>query len=473
MNAAQSATRTQPGSTPTLSRRLAAYARTFQLEDAPADVIAAAKLCILDALGIGFASTTFEFAKRSAAGIVDVAGEGGHAVIGMDLRLPLRDAALLNGILIHGLDFDDTHLASVIHASASAVPVMLSEGARQRVTGRRALAAYLLAVEVDARIGQFAGGWWQKAGFHPTGMVGIFGATLAAAYLREASESALTHAQGLALSMAAGSMEFLEDGTWNKRFHPGWAASSAITAAALAAHGFASPDRAYEGRFGLFRSFLGAHAPDFAHDMLATWGDTWEMRNVAVKPYPVCHFNHACGDAALALRAEHGFELDEIESIIVRVHQNQMPVVCEPLAAKRRPQNEYDAKFSLPYFVAACLVRERFTLTELETASRTDTRILSLCDRTTCEQDAESAFPDYFSGAVEIVLRDGRRLTRREQVNRGTAARPLTSAEIERKFFANAQLVASYEQAAAVRDAVMVLDRAPDLSPLLQALAAS
>ncbi len=476
MNAAQPVAGMQSSATPTLSQRVAAYAQAFTLENVPADVIATAKLCILDALGIGFASTTFEFAERSAAGIADLAdfaGEGGHVVIGKDLRLPLRDAALLNGILIHGLDFDDTHLASVIHASASAVPVMLAEGARQRVTGRRALAAYLLAVEVDARIGQFAGGWWQKAGFHPTGMVGIFGATVAAGYLREATESALTHAQGLALSMAAGSMEFLEDGTWNKRFHPGWAASSAITAAALAAHGFASPHRAYEGRFGLFRSFLGERAPDFERDMLATLGSSWEMRNVAVKPYPVCHFNHACGDVALALRAEHGFAVGEIESIVVRIHRNQMPVVCEPEAAKRRPRNEYDAKFSLPYFVAACLVRERFTLEELETSSRTDPEILSLCDRITCEHDAESAFPEYFSGAVEVVLRDGRRLARRERVNRGTAARPLTSAEIERKFFANAQLVVSNAQAAKVRDAVMELDRAPDLSRLLLALAAS
>ena len=187
---------------PSLSRRLARFAHAFELRHAPTDVVDMAKLCVLDALGIAFASTRFEFARRSQAGISAVAGAGEHVLIGLRERLPMRDAALLNGILIHGLDFDDTHPASVVHASASALPVVLTEGRRQRVTGARALAAYLLAVEADARIGMHAGGWWQKVGFHPTAVVGVFGATLAAGYLQSQTEQALVYGQGLALSMS-------------------------------------------------------------------------------------------------------------------------------------------------------------------------------------------------------------------------------------------------------------------------------
>jgi len=454
-----------------LSQRLAAHAAAFELDAAPADVVEAAKLCILDALGIGLASTTFAFAHRSLAGVAALAGAGDHAVIGTDRRYGTRDAALLNGILIHGLDYDDTHPASVVHASASAVPVMLAEGLRNRASGARALAAYLLAVEVDGRLGQHAGGWWQKVGFHPTGVVGAFGAAIAAGYLQRADASVLAHAQGLVLSMASGSMEFLEEGAWTKRFHPGWAAACGITAATLAAHGFESPRRAYEGRFGLFNTYLGSHAPDGTEAVLAGLGDSWEMRNVAIKPYPVCHFNHACGDAVLALRAEHGFDSSEIVSVTARIHENQMPVVCEPAAAKRRPQSDYDAKFSLPYFIAACLVRGRFGLAELDDDSRRDPQILALCDRIRCEHDAATAFPKYFSGYVEILLRDGRRLVRREQVNRGAAARPLTVAEIEQKFFANAELAVPSSQAEQLRDAVLGIDRAADLTPLCAALA--
>lgn len=454
-----------------VSCRLARFAHSFELRHAPADVVDAAKLCVLDALGIAFASTRFEFARRSQAGISAVAGPGEHVVIGVRERLPLRDAALLNGILIHGLDYDDTHPASVIHASASALPVLLAEGRRQRVSGARALASYLLAVEADARIGLHAGGWWQKVGFHPTAVVGVFGATLAAGYLQSQSELALAYGQGLALSMAAGSMEFLEDGAWTKRFHPGWAASSAITAASLAGHGFESPLRAFEGRFGLFNTYLGTRAPQASGDLLAGLGEQWEMRNVAIKPYPVCHFNHACGDAILALRAEHGFAAADVASITARIHRNQMPVVCEPAAAKRRPQSDYDAKFSLPYFIATCLVRGRFGLAELEAPVLADPEILALCQRIECEHDAESAFPQYFSGQVEVRLRDGRLLTRRERINRGADARPLSRAEIETKFFENARSAVSSAQAERVLAAVMTLERAPDVAALCDALA--
>lgn len=453
------------------SERLGEYAQAFDLSLVPGDVLQSAKLCILDAIGIAFASTRFEFARRSFDAIESLAGRGEHVVIGRRERLPLRDAALLNGLLIHGLDYDDTHPESVIHASASAVPVLLAEGRRQRASGARALAAYLLAVEADARIGLRAGGWWQKVGFHPTAVVGVFGATLAAGYLQSQVARALAYGQGLALSMAAGSMEFLEDGSWTKRFHPGWAASSGITAASLAAHGFESPLKAFEGRFGLYNTYLGGRAPTADGELFGELGTRWEMRNVALKPYPVCHFNHACGDAVLALRAEHGFKAVDVESIVVRIHRNQMPVVCEPLAAKRRPQSDYDAKFSLPFFVATCLVRGRFGLEELEAPTLADPEILALCDRISCEHSDESAFPKYFSGEVAVRLRDGRLLERRERVNRGADTRPLSRDDIEAKFFENTRQAIPASQAQRVLESVMTLERAPNVDTLCEAVA--
>lgn len=459
-----------PSSAATLSQRLAQFAQGFDLSAVPPEVIATARHCILDALGIGLAASTFEFARRSAAGVAALGDGGEHVAIGSRTRLPARDAALLNGLLIHGLDYDDTHTASVVHASASAVPVLLAEGMRQRASGARALAAYVLAVETAARLGQHAGGWWQKVGFHPTGVVGVFGATLAAGYLQRATPAVLAHAQGLALSLASGSMEFLEDGAWTKRLHPGWAASSGITAATLAAHGFEAPQRAYEGRFGLFATFLGAHAPPQDGDPLSTLGREWETGRVAIKPYPVCHYNHACGDAALLLRERHAIDVADISAVTVRVHPNQFPVVCEPLAAKRRPQSEYDAKFSLPYFVAACLVRGRFSLEELEDASRTDPQILALCERIGCDVDPQTAFPQHFSGSVEIELRDGRRFAHSERVQRGAAERPLSPAQIVGKFMDNATRVLPAGQAERLCSAVLQLERAPDLGELCAAV---
>ena len=273
-------------------------------------------------------------------------------------------------------------------------------------------------------LGLHAGGWWQKAGFHPTGVVGVFGAALAAGYLQGQSAEQLALGPRPGVNMAVAAWNF-----WTTALGPsgcthGWSASSGLTAASLARHGFESPRQAFEGRFGLFNTYLGGRWPGTDRDLLEGLGERWETATVAIKPYPVCHFNHACGDAALALQAEHGFKAAEVVSITARIHRNQMPVVCEPAAAKLCPQSDYDAKFSLPYFVAACLVRGRFGLQELEPASITDPNILALCAKVQCEHDEASAFPEYFSGQVEIQLRDGRCLERRERVNRGAAERP-------------------------------------------------
>jgi 2-methylcitrate dehydratase PrpD len=456
----------------TIAERFAAFARRFDISDVPAEVLQYAKLCFADAVGIGIASNSYDFADKSTRAIAGLAGSGPHPVIGRRERLPLRDAALLNGLLVHGLDFDDTHPASVIHCSASAVPLVLALGAERGVSGARALAAYLLALEADARIGQVADGQFQKVGLHPTGAVGIFGGALAAAYLDELDERQTAYAQGIALSMSAGSLEFLEDGAWTKRMHPGWAASSAITAAALAGQDFQAPLKVYEGRYGLYSIYLqGRETGDLAAS-LDGLGRDWETMTIAIKPYPVCHFNHAFIDAALEIQQQHGLQADDVAEITALIHPGQSQVVCEPLAAKRRPGSDYDGKFSLPFVVAAALVRGRFTLDELEDDALNDPAILALCDRIGYEHDETSAYPRYYSGELRVKTSDGRELAHREAVNRGADSRPLSEADVHDKFMSNAQRVIDAAQAEQVWQAVMNLDQAPDLGALTAVLGA-
>ncbi|MEL7538713.1 MAG: MmgE/PrpD family protein [Pseudomonadota bacterium] len=461
MSAALDSFRSSDSATP-LSLRFAEFAQTFTLDQVPADVIDYAKLCIADTIGIGFASHRYPFAEKSLAGIRSVAGSGAYPVVGTGDKLPVRDAAMANGLLMHGLDFDDTHTGAVIHASTSAVPLILADGARHGVDGKRALAAYLLAIEADARIGQVANGMLQKIGFHPTGLVGVFGCTLAAGYLAELRADALAQAQGVALSLASGSLEFLEDGSWTKRLHPGWAAASGINAVALAGSGFKAPLKAYEGRYGLYSLYLRDGAVDtstIADDL----GETWEMNRVAIKPYPVCHFNHASIDAMLAVCEEHDLAADDIERVTILLHEKQQDVVCEPESQKRRPQNDYDAKFSIHFAVAAAAVRGRFTLDELEPDARNDATILALCDRTTYRDDPDSRYPDYYSGGVIVETRDGRTLERREPINRGADSRRLTADAVKNKFLANATIRIPSTQAETLWAAVQSLDSASSL----------
>jgi 2-methylcitrate dehydratase PrpD len=458
----------------TISERLAAFATGLDASRIPAEVIARAKLHILDCFGIGLASTTYEFGHRMANAMHALGGDGTFPTIGLPLRLPLRDSVHLNGTLIHGLDFDDTHGAGVIHASTSALPTVLGAALANGASGREALAAYLVAMEASARIGMAVNGAFHKAGHHPTGLVGAFGSTLAAGRLGDLSQPQMAHAQGIVLSMAGGSLEFLSDGAWTKRQHPGWAGVCAITAAGMAKHGFLGPKQAYEGRYGLFKLHLGAHVGgDAAYDLdacTAGLGETWELFNVAFKPFPACHFNHAFADSALALRAKHKLRPEDIKSVTALTGERQVAVVCEPEADKRRPKNAYEAQFSVHYIIAAALARGRFTLDELEGSAYTDPEILALCDRIAYKRDPEMNSLRYYSGGVVIETTDGRRLEHREMHNRGSDANPLGAADIEAKYWSNATRAVGRDRAQRVLDAVMGLDTAADLRTLGDAL---
>ena len=455
------ATAPQPEPAPgePIARTLARFARELTLDDVPDAVVERAKLHILDAVGIGLAASRYDFSHKTLTAIQGLAGDGAYPVIGMPARLPLRDAAQMNGFLIHGLDYDDTHVGGVIHATTSAVPTILAAGQRQGASGREVLEAYLVAIEGAARIAAAAQGGFHRLGFHPTGMVGVFGAALAAGRLAGMTEAQLAHAQGIALSMASGSLQFLDDGAWTKRMHPGWAAVGGISAAALAQQGFQGPAEPYEGRFGLYALYG-------AHDAEIDWprctgglGEDWEMLRIGIKPYPACHLVHALGDAAQALRDAHGLTPAQVESVDALIGEGCVGVVCEPEAAKRRPASAYEAQFSAHYMISSVLARGRFTLAELEPEAYTDPAVLALCDKVSYRVDPDSAFPTYYSGEVAIRTTDGRTLRHREQVNRGADTRPLSADEIIAKYRDNAAMTLAPDRAERALDAVMALDQ--------------
>ncbi|MEL7029169.1 MAG: MmgE/PrpD family protein [Pseudomonadota bacterium] len=234
------------------SGALAHFAADFDLGRVPAETVERAKICLLDALGIGLASAGSDYGASLASALADLGGTGDFPVIGSRLTLSQRDSAHLNGTLIHGLDFDDTHTEDVVHTSASAAPTMLSAGLAAKADGARALAAFILATEVAARIGVSARGGFHENGFHPTGVCGAFGAAVASGYLLGLNAEQLVSAQGIVSSKASGLLEFLSDGAWTKRNHPGWASVAGQTAAAMAGRGFFGPQRPYDGRYGLF-----------------------------------------------------------------------------------------------------------------------------------------------------------------------------------------------------------------------------
>lgn len=446
---------------------LAVFTAGLRLEDIPAAVQERAVHHVLDAVGIAHASSRYDFAHRTLNALRDLGGAGDVPVFGLPARLPPRDAAVMNGMLCHGLDFDDTHLGGVIHPTAAIFPAAFAAAMHVGASGAELLVAYVAGVEAATRIAAVAKGAFHAAGFHPTGVVNAFAAALAAGRLFGLTERELAHAQGIALSMASGSLEFLEDGAWTKRIHPGWAAGAGLTAASLARQGFTGATRPYSGRFGLYAAYLGerANGLDLA---LATagLGQVWELAATSIKPFPACHFTHACVDAALALRAD----ADAIERIEALVPRQVIPVVCEPAANKRRPANAYDAQFSVPYLVAAAWLRGRLTLAELEPEALADPAILALAARVGHAADPNSPFPRTYSGELMVRLRDGRTLRHREEVNRGAPDRPLGNADILAKFRGNAALALAPTARDRIEAAVLSLAQHPSAA-LADALA--
>lgn len=439
-----------------VAENVAQYVSGFRYEDIPQPARERAKLLMLDAVGIALASTHYDFAHRVLTGLSALNEGGRSSLIGLPGKLALRDAVIMNGVLVHGLDYDDTHIKAIIHATASAFPCALGVTESIDASGAELLAAYILGLEIATRISDAAGGRFHDFGFHPTGIAAHFSCALQAGWLYGLTPQQLVMAQGLTGSTASGSQEFLEEGAWNKRMHPGWAGAAGIMAAQLARAGFKGPTKPYEGRFGLYKSFLHEAESDVRYEAIyESLGKTWELHNIAVKPYPICHLIHACADAAVILRDRHSIAPADIERIVAFVPQPTLHIIAEPAANKVTPANEYDAKFSTQFVVATCLVKGRFGLAELLDETLHDAQILQLAAKVQCVADPDAAYPQYFSGGLQMHLRDGRVLRHHERVNRGAGDRALSREDIERKYFENATLAVRRSKAEQICAAVL------------------
>jgi 2-methylcitrate dehydratase PrpD len=362
-------------------------------------------------------------------------------------------------MLCHALDFDDTHEASIAHVATVVVPATLAVAEAVGATGAQALAAVVAATETVTRVGMAAPEGFHRRGFHPTGVCGIFGATVAACRLRGLDADTTARALGLAGSMASGIFEYLADGSPTKPFHAGWAAQAGVQAAALAADGARGPASVLEGRYGLYNTHV-----DVEHDIgaeLADLGTRWEAPLVAIKPYPACHWIHAAVDAAA--EAAGDARPEDIERIVVRIPDVGVPIVLEPLAQKRLPVTEYDAKFSLPWCVAARIVHGRLDVRSF-LGDIAEPAVLTLAAKIEYEQ-WRGEFASVFAGAARVQAGG----TEREVVNdrpRGAPGNPLVREDLLAKFTANATLALPEDAAGRLAAAVDAIEDAPDVGAI-------
>ncbi len=445
-------------SEPTVSAALADFALGFRLEDLPAGLADKAKAHLLDGLGIALASSGFGFADAILGGVRRLGGGTGAHGLATGASLTPAGAALLNGTLIHGLDFDDTHIGAIYHATAPALAASLAAAEACRADGLSFLTSFVAALEIGCRLARAAEGGFHDRGFHPTALCGAFAAVFAAGRLMGADREELVSATGLCGSMAAGLLE-LKD-SWLKRMHPGWAAHSGIAANCLAMSGFKGPPTMLEGGHGFYHAHLG-RIPAGEMSPLHALGTDWLIAGIALKPYPCCHFIHGFVDCALHLRGL--VDLDEIESIDCPLSPRLHHMVSGPT----RPADAYSAMFSVPYVVALALVTGEIDLAAFHDKGVDDPLVLALADRTSCSDDPGSDFPIHFPGEVRIALKNGKSMSHRVATSLGTPERPLDDAEIEAKFMANATRVMSADAAGKIIRMVRRIEHVEQVSELM------
>lgn len=342
--------------TTTAAGRLAAWATSLRNDDVPADVRRTAALHLLDGIGCAIAGRD-EPAARAAVDVACLTTAPTEAtVIGHGIRLPAAAAALANGALVHALDFDDTHPGGLVHATAAVLPTALAVGEEVGASGAEILTAAVAGYEAVCAIASVVPHGFHQRGFHATSVCGVFASALVAARLYGLPADVAVHALGIAGSSAAGSLEFLRTPATTKQLHPGIAAQAGITAARLARAGATGPATIFEGVHGLFHAYLGADVRD-ADLFGADLGRRWQLPTIRLKPFPACQLSHATLHAAGQARVKlaDGW-VDRLGRITTWLPEESLPIVAEPVDAKRRPATPYEAKFSVQWSTAAMLL---------------------------------------------------------------------------------------------------------------------
>jgi 2-methylcitrate dehydratase PrpD len=450
------------------SQAIAKFLNGLKLEDVPQAVVQKTKLVLLDTLGVALASSTMDFGRMVMNVAQKLGGPSSSRLIGSSLKVAAANAVMANGTLAHGLDYDDTLEEAIVHTGCCAGMTALAVGEELGGSGRAVLEAAIAGTEVMCKVGLVAPGKFHARGFHPTALCSTFGAAAAAGKLYGLDSTEWSDAFGLCGSQSSGIIEYLADGTWTKRLHPGWSAHGGVIATLLAREGFRGPATVFEGQHGFYRSFGGAN--EYPFEKLRELGRIWEIPKLTFKSYPCGSISHPYMDCALTLRQKHAIAPEQVTEIVCRTAEGPVHRLWEPLADKQRPTSSYGAKFSLPYSIAVMLIRGRAGLEEFTDEAIRDPVVLELAKKVRYELDPSIDYPRHFSGHVKIKLADGTVLEENQPHPRGGFESPLPPEEIEAKFRANARLALSEGQLDLIVESVKTLEQLPSITALTDLL---
>lgn len=399
----------------------------------PDDVMVAARLHLLDAVGVGVLASR----HGPVAGVRAVARaepDGPCSVLGSRDRTSEALAALVNGTLIHSLEFDDTHVPSVMHGSSVMAPAALAAAQAAGRDGAALLHAFTVGWEFLIRLGLASPGRIQARGFQITSAAGAFAAAGVSGLLHGDSVEVLANAIGIAGSQAAGTFAFLAEGDTVKAAQPAWSAHAGLLAAELARAGVTGPEGVFTGRYGFYSLYAGdPDAPERLAVEMADLGERWHLTEAAYKLVPCCHYIHPFVEALE--RALDRAEPDRVLRIHCWVPDGAVPVIADEWGDRQRPAKAHDARWSLPYVLALVLRDGRVSATHFGGA--TDPAIAALADRISYEPWVDSGFPERFPARLRVEFVDGRVEDVVIEDVKGGRLRPIRAEDVVAKAYAN------------------------------------
>jgi len=418
-----------------ITRTLVFFSYALNSRDLSSEVVERTKYLLLDYLGVAIAGSLSESSQPVYRMLSRSSATGPCTVIGTSSKASPEYAALANGTAAHSLELDDTHQAGSIHPGVVmfSTAIALSE-IHPEISSAQFVPAIVAGYEVAARLGMaLQPKYHYELGFHPTPTCGVFGAAVTAAKLMRLSEEQMLSAFGIAGSMAAGSLEFLADGAWTKRLHPGLAAQNGILAAKLAAEGFHGPATILEGRDGFLWAYSRKAKPGLVTQDL---GEHFEIMRTSIKPHACCRYMQASIDGLIELATAHDIYPEQVERIEVAVLEAGWPLVCEPRKRKYSPSNVVDAQFSMPYGAAVALTDRAAGLDQFAGDSFHSPEIKSLMGKVVLQKDKriEKNFPAEWPAIVQVQLKNGKQFKKRVRFPKGDPENPLTWPELSAKF---------------------------------------
>jgi 2-methylcitrate dehydratase PrpD len=414
---------------------LAKYIVNTRYDDIPRNVVEIAKKFIIDSVGVGMAGSSAPGNVEIMDLIKEWGGKKESSILVYADKVPAPAAAFANSILIHSNDYDDTHGRTATHANVTALPAALSIAEKMGSTGKEFITAVILGVDVTCRLA-LASNLFH--GWHNTATVGIFGATAAASKILGLNEAQMVNAMGIAYSQAAGNRQGRQDGALTKRLQPAFSTRAGVTAAFLAQRGVTGARNVIQGEWGFFRLYHDASRkfePDkWAEVLKEGLGERFEVVNLGIKPYPCVRCSHAAIDGALGLATQRNIEAREIEDVTIYTNQRVIDTAGSPFEIRTDPL--VDAQFSIPYTVAAALIRKKINLDTFEEKTIRDPDIGKLAASVKVVLDPGFKESVGVEGPIKIriKMKDGSALEQRVEFASGHSQNPLTEEQFSEKF---------------------------------------